>query len=354
MLPKKEASKNNRILVFFFMAAILLSAAFVQCNNPVKKVNRAFYHWKSSVRLSEHEIQVLDSLQVSTLYVKLFDVDWDDENRRPIPAAKLSAKGKEALSKYQVIPVVFITNECVQKIDSSQTKDLAEKIHELIKDICLLNQIDSITEIQIDCDWTASTREKYFSILQNIKRLNIETTLSTTIRLHQVKFIAKSGVPPVDKGLLMCYNMGNLKNPATKNSIIETEELKKYIRNLSTYPLNLDMALPLFEWKVLFRNNAYRGLIERLPDERLTSSFTSQQSNRTIILKDTLLEGYDLKKGDVLRNEKSDLEEILTVAGKINKQLKNSQVNVSLYHLDSVTLSKYTTHELESIYRSFH
>jgi hypothetical protein len=42
------------------------------------------------------------------------------------------------------------------------------------------------------------------------------------------------------------------------------------------------------------------------------------------------------------------------VAGEINNQLKNTEVSVSLYHLDSVTLNKYTTHELESIYRSFH
>ncbi|MEO6722636.1 MAG: hypothetical protein ABIN67_19860 [Ferruginibacter sp.] len=354
MWVKKGEAKNIYDHRFYLLFPILLSAAFIQCNKPVKNVHRAFYHWKSTVKLTSREMQALDSLHVNTLYVKLFDVDWDEATHQPIPAAKLSTTSKPQLSKYQIIPVVFITNECLLRIDSSQANTLANKIHKLIKDLCMLNQIDSIMEIQIDCDWTASTREKYFSILQSIKRLNTGITLSATIRLHQVKFVSKSGVPPIDKGLLMCYNMGNLKNAATKNSIIETKELKKYIGNLQYYPLPLDVALPLFEWKVLFRNNVYMGLIEALPDKTLTPSFCRQIANRTELLKDTLLQGYELKKGDVLRSEKSNIEDVLATAREINIQLKNTEVSVSLYHLDSVTLNKYTTHELESIYRSFH
>jgi hypothetical protein len=150
----------------------------------------------------------------------------------------------------------------------------------------------------------------------------------------------------------MCYNMGNLKNPATKNSIIETEELKKYLGNLSNYALPLDVALPLFDWKVLFRNNTYTGLIENLPDAVLINSFALKKENRFELLKDTLLQGYDLKKGDILRSEQSDYSEILSAAGEVNKRLKNTRPRVSLYHLDSVILNKYTLHELEAIYNS--
>ena len=66
--------------------------------------------------------------------------------------------------------------------------------------------------------------------------------LSATIRLHQLKFIGESGIPPVDKGLLMCYNMGDLHRLRISNSILETAELKKYIKQLSVYPLKLDVA----------------------------------------------------------------------------------------------------------------
>ena len=76
--------------------------------------------------------------------------------------------------------------------------------------------------------------------------------------------------------------------------------------------------------------------------------------NRYRILKDTLLQGYNLRKGDMIRNEQSDIKEVLAAAKEVSKQLKNTQLRVSLYHLDSVILSKYTTHELESIYNSLH
>jgi hypothetical protein len=148
--------------------------------------------------------------------------------------------------------------------------------------------------------------------------------------------------------------MGNLKDPATKNSILETTELKKYTGNLSNYPLPLDIALPLFNWKVLYRNNMYTGLIQNLPDAVFSNSFSTKTGNRFQILKDTLLQGYDLRKADIIRDEQSDIKEVLAAAKEISKQLKNTQLRVSLYHLDSVILSKYTTHELESIYNSLY
>jgi len=319
-----------------------------------RKIERSFYYWKSVLDLTELEKQKLDSLKVKTIYLKFFDVDWDEVAKTPAPVAKLQAARDELQEGITIIPVVFITNECIQKIDTSQVKQLAENIYSLILEIKQAIGIDSIPEIQIDCDWTAATKDKYFLLLNNTKHKTPNTKLSCTIRLHQIKYATKTGIPPVDRGLLMCYNMGNLKDPATKNSILETAELKKYIGNLSSYPLPLDIALPLFTWKVLYRNNMYTGLIQNLPEAAFSNSFSEKMDNRYRILKDTLLQGYDLRKGDMIRDEQSDIKEVLAAAKAISKQLKNTQLRVSLYHLDSVILSKYTTHELESIYNSLH
>ncbi len=326
------------------------------CNNKTepRQIEPAFYYWKSVLNITGFEKQKLDSLKVKTIYLKIFDVDWDETAKKAVPVAKLQATNGTQLKGFSVIPTVFITNESIQKIDSSQTKPLAEKIMELLKSLIAKTDFDSITEVQIDCDWTASTRDKYFDLLKNIKSLKPNAKISVTIRLHQIKFLSKTGIPPVDRGLLMCYNMGNLKDPATKNSILETAELKKYMGNLSTYPLPLDVAFPLFDWKVLYRNNIYTGLIQGLPDAAFSNSFCSKSSNRYLILKDTLLQGYDLRKGDMIRDEQSDIKEVLYAADEIGKHLKNTQLRVSLYHLDSVILSKYSTHELESIYSSLH
>lgn len=320
-------------------------------NKQSRQVEPAFYYWKSDFRMTGFEKHQLDTLQIKTLYIKFFDVDWDDATQEALPKAKISFNDSTYKS-FAIIPTVFITNECIQKIDSLQMPALAEKINTLIAQIVLTAQLVNIQEIQFDCDWTAATKEKYFLLLGSFKKLQPITPISATIRLHQIKFMGKTGVPPVDRGLLMCYNMGNLKNIATKNSIIETEELKKYTASLTTYPLSLDVALPLFNWKVLFRKNVFVGLLENLPDHALNKTFTSQKDNRFEILQDTLLYGYDLKKGDVLRDEQSDYTEILSAAGEITKRLKNTQLRVSLYHLDSLILKKYSTHELETVFNS--
>ncbi len=106
---------------------------------------------------------------------------------------------------------------------------MIKKIHqlnELNKESRLMlwiNQINKSVSIkcralQIDCDWTTKTAPKYFYFLQQIReKLDAHedggtfaslAMLSATIRLHQVKYPEKSGMPPVDKGVLMFYNMG--------------------------------------------------------------------------------------------------------------------------------------------------
>jgi hypothetical protein len=335
---------------------LMIVCALFSCNekSEPRNIEPSFYHWKSVLDISGFENRKLDSLKVKTIYLKFFDVDWDEAGSKPVPVAKTETAGRPLQGGFTIIPVVFITNDCIQKIDSSQVETLAANIYKLIIEIKLANRFDSFSEIQIDCDWTEATKEKYFRLLKNLKLQNSSHKLSATIRLHQVKFLYKTGVPPVDRGLLMCYNMGNLKNQATNNSIIETAELKKYTGNLSGYPLPLDVAFPLFSWKVLYRNNRYSGLIQNLPDTALTSSCCSKKGNRYLIIKDTLMHGYDLRKGDMIRDEQSNIREVLSAAGEINRHLKNTRLRVSLYHLDSVILSKYTTHELESIYNSLH
>jgi hypothetical protein len=169
-----------------------------------------------------------------------------------------------------------------------------------------------------------------------------------------LKYANKTGIPPVDKGLLMCYNMGNLKNPVTDNSILEAAELKKYINSLSAYPLPMDIALPLFEWKVLFRNNNYTGLIQNLPDDSLKNNSSVKQSgNRYSFTQDTNVAGYSFLANDILRDEKSNYDEVLAAAKEIAVHLKNTRPRVVFYHLDSVILKKYTSHELQNVFNCF-
>ena len=84
------------------------------------------------------------------MYLKFFDVGWDAASKLAIPIAKVKVQGNRLLVNYQIIPIFFITNETIQKIDSSRMTALADKIYRLIMDISAINHIDKISEIQID------------------------------------------------------------------------------------------------------------------------------------------------------------------------------------------------------------
>lgn len=354
-----------RLYATYLLLFVIYSVYSFSCHQKKgsRQIERSFYYWRSVLKLSGFEKQQLDSLAIKTLYIKFFDVVWDETQQQASPVAKLLIDEVSLASLRQdgtnsfffnVIPVIFITNECMQKIDSAQIQTLAENINTLTTRLIQSYSFNNIPELQFDCDWTTVTKDKYFLLLSKTKKIwkNTAIPISATIRLHQIKFMSKTGTPPVDKGLLMCYNMGNLKNVATHNSIIETKELKKYIGNISTYSLPLDVALPLFDWKVLYRNGTYAGLIQHLPTGIFTTAFATIEGNRYKIIKDTLLQGYTLKKGDEIRDEQSNYSEIMDVGCEVGKRLKNSPLRVVLYHIDSLLLSKYSIHELESIYNS--
>lgn len=275
-------------------------------------------------------------------------MEWNAEQKAPLPVAK-SIFRMQPPAGVTITPVVFLTQPPLQRSGKGQLDTLAANMANLLSSQSQNNNLPLSGEVQIDCDWTATTKEAYFYLLEALKRQPFfqKKTLSATIRLHQLKFISQNGVPPVDKGLLMCYNMGNLRHPQTKNSIIEEAELKKYINNLESYSLPLDIALPIFDWYILFEEATYKGLVRDFDPggeakNRAQIHFTS----------DTTINGYTFKKGQWLRHEKSDADVVKNCAERISKKLKRKELTVILYHLDESNLTKYTLHELQTFYHS--
>ena len=322
-----------------------------------RQIERSFYYWKTSFQLSHYEKQLLIDLQIKNLYVKFFDVAWDKAaTNQAYPVAQLYFRDSGYLSKstFNIVPTIFITNESIDKTDSTALPTLAKNIAQLTKQIIKNNNLKNISEIQIDCDWTRATASKYFYLLQLLQQLQPTIQLSATIRLHQVKFANKTGVPPVKKGMLMCYNMGNLTDVNTNNSIIDLPTQQSYMATLKNYPLPLDVALPIFEWLVLFRNGKYYGLLQQFDFAKLNGTIAEKNTNSYTILKDTIISNYIFKKGDVLRYEESTYKTILASVKLIATKLANKNCAISLYHLDTLTLKKFTAHELENIYNSMY
>ncbi len=354
-------------LLWIPAAAVLF--LFFSCRQQVnpRQINRGFYYWKSRLTVTDKEKAVLTGLKTTRLYIKFFDVNWNEESGSIQPVAKINfdslAVQQLLQQNIQFIPVVFITNESLLKIDSAASIILAQKIIQLTADIMLKQQLSPVDEFQLDCDWTVSTKKNYFLLITEVKRLmradhlsfTDSALLSATIRLHQVKYRGKSGIPEVDKGLLMCYNMGNLKNPVTKNSILDTKELKKYLSGLESYSLPLDIALPLFSWNVYFSNNTYKGIISNISKDELTFACGQWNKNMFTFSKDTVLKNIPFQKNDQLRLEESTQDELLQTATFVADHLpqKKRTVTVIFYHIDELLLYKHPQHELETLFHCF-
>ena len=355
--------KKKVIIILSFVELVF----FISCQKQPRQVNTSFYHWKTDFHLSDFEKNYCNQLKINKLYVRLFDVDWDEASHFPKPIAIVNSLEK---TDWEIIPTIFITNKTFTQLADNQVDTLAELIFETIS-LKIEGDTEGVNfnEIQIDCDWTITTRDRFFSFLKKIKTVS-QKKISATIRLHQVKFKEKTGVPPVDAGVLMAYNMGNLEDVKTQNSILDIEILKSYVSKLKNYPLKLDVALPIFSWGVVVRDGEVVKLINNLTKNELQLTpqyFIEKKNNHFEVLKNTYLKGFYLYKDDEIRIENTTQStdsiqgNILEKAADVIAQNivrgdsfgNNQLLTIIFYHLDSVTLQRIRYEELENIAHRF-
>ncbi len=330
-------------LLFFFLAS---------CTSTKKEITPAFYHWQTNFSLTQSEKDYLQNLSIKKLYVKFFDVDWNGKMQEPLPVAEVILDTTD-LGSIEIIPTIFITNRSLKNYPLEKMELLGENILEKIFSIK-----KDVQEIQIDCDWSETTEEKYFRLLRFFKK-EIQTKniqLSATIRLHQIKYFKRTGVPPVDRGMLMFYNVDDVKDYKTKNSIIDLEVAKQYFFNFENYPLELDVALPIFSWGVLYRGGGMMKLINNLRAEDLRDDSFFLQTDETHfeVIKSTYLHGRYLYEGDIIRLEMVPLETLQRSAELLKSKIENPNVTISFYHLDTTTIKHYPYESLEEVIDAFY
>ncbi|MBX2872478.1 MAG: hypothetical protein KTR30_10275 [Saprospiraceae bacterium] len=236
-------------------------------------------------------------------------------------------------------------------------KQLAQRLHQLIEKLSQQLGSPVIPEIQIDCDWSQQTRNSYFLLLHTLKNqyLRTDQLLSATIRLHQLKYPDQTGIPPVDRGMLMFYNMGEVTQWSEPNSILNLEIAAQYISPASPYPIPLDLALPLFRWGVLFRDGQMIRLINELGLEQLqdTSRFAWIDNTHVQVIKSTYLNGYYLYKGDQFRLEVSELADLQKAVEMLKSYFPRKSFTLAYYHLDMPILRRFPYEALSSLAEQF-
>ncbi|WP_367392771.1 hypothetical protein [Lewinella sp. LCG006] len=326
---------------------LLLLCLLSACTPEPTQIEPAFYHWQTQMEVDNIEQHYLQEINARRLYVKFFDVAWQDGNNEAVPQATLERRGE--WTDYDIVPTVFITNETMVKLAAAKREDLAERI---------LQKIASRwpglepREIQLDCDWTEGSRDAYFQLLKLVReRLPATTKLSVTLRLHQYRYPEKTGVPPADRAMLMFYNMGDLTDWQEPNSILNLEKARPYLKTTTPYPLPLDLALPIFNWGVLFREGKMIKLLPGLTAKSLAAigakSLIREDGERFEITKSTYLEGYYLYRGDQLRLETIRPQQLIDAARLLRSVATSKDAYLSFYHLDSALLSQFSVEDLQ-------
>lgn len=333
---------------YLFLIFLLLSA----CHQA--EIQPAFYHWKTNLDIGNVEETYLTETGTQRLYIRLFDVKYNEEKKKAIPVASINVRQLPQKVK-EWVPVVFITNRTFVEINENEVQALADSVGTYMQKTMKDWEETRIPEWQFDCDWTKSTKSKFFSFLEKIKKYTNNKTLSATIRLHQIKFRETTGVPPVDRGMLMFYNMGTLKDEKEVNSILNLDIGKQYIGQLKNYPLKLDLALPLFSWGVVKRKGRILHLINNLQEETLNDSLKYEviEEKQYKVKESHYISGYYLYKNDLIRLERIELDLLNATVELLKNKLPSNDKFITFYHLDSKIIKAFPYENIQNLVDSF-
>lgn len=324
------------------MALLLLCSCGRADKAQTPSAQRGVYHWKTTYNPTDWEKEWMKRHGVGKLYVKLFDVESGDKAGEPdwkmVPVATTVFK-QMLPNDIEVVPVVYITVDAIRALDVDYydwgDKELyAKLIVKRIDDMMAEHYDGTIREVQLDCDWTQQTEYAYFLLADKVKNLlhDRDIILSGTLRFHQLREVQYptkvdwrgADSIPFDRCLLMCYNTGRLQDINTKNSILDFDDVKPYLKQYQCDSLpRTDVAYPTYGWGVQFDDS---GCFERLVNSHSMSMSATEN----------------------MREEWGDPREIRKTKDAL--PVLDSIHTTILYHLDSFNLSTYSYEDIEAFY----
>lgn len=333
-----------------------------------KTITRSYYFWRNTNEIQPSEKAFLQQHGVKKLYIKYMDIDWNDIHQAHPSIIGWYHNMAYDISKVQVtaVPVIFITNKTFQHTDSADIPLLATRI--LRKCIPGFDSLATPvkdggyqylqpTEIQFDCDWSASTKPRYFFFLHCIRnQLGARKIIvSATIRLHQYKYPERTGIPPVDRGMLMVYNISKVTDYSPVNSIYDNEKAKAYFTESRKYKLPLDIALPAYSWGIFFRRGRFYMIENGLTADTLRkSTFLRRTSdNFYTVTTDTVFCNLYLRPGDEIKMEQVDEATLLQAAQLAGKAINTTGFSVALFELSQHEIKNYRHETVDQVYSGF-
>lgn len=324
---------------------------------------KSIYYWKTNYAKSNYqtdESTFLTQHQIKKIYLKMLDVDYNEAaGIFPVSKTALDYFAEPSTDSCNYIPVIYMSNEVLKHLNKDNYDIFANKfISHALRIYTYTRVLPS--EIQIDCDWTKGTKDAYFNLLLAMKKIAPQFTYSVTLRLYPYKYSDELGVPPVNRVMLMLYNMENAKIFNNENSLFNANEARKYLKR-KAYPLPMDVALPVFSWTLVFRNqkflNVYTdNIISKLSNQEVEGEpeFTLAEikQNKFLVEKSTRsgYNNYSIKVGDILKVESCGENELKQAKILLNYLPLTEQSTIALFDLDLNELNKLSYEQIETAY----
>ena len=337
---------RNRVTYLLLVALVLLGCSRRQ-PAAVSDPRPSVYYWRTALQLDSTERDFVAQHHIGRAYVRYFDVVMRDG--KPMPNATLSFDDTLPTG-VEVVPTIFIVENCLRH-------DLSGLADKLVRRVLQMNEtrdIAGVKQVQIDCDWTRQSMPACFALLREVRDLlhGHGMTLSATIRLHQLSMPA----PPVDEGVLMVYNTGDMRVRNGRNPILDYRDVYPYLSQLRDYDLPLCAAYPVFGWRLLFRGTTFKAIVYDTPLADSTLYRRVDDQNYVVVGHSTLVESNSnatdevhLDPGDSLHIGRPDAASILRVAQALEKERPGINSQVVIYHLDNQHLNHYNDQFYETL-----
>ena len=300
------------------------------CSSSVKETSVSIYWWKNNVEITDEMLQFNQTNNIQKVYCKVADFRYNHLQKIieiPLIHERLS------IEKQDVIPVLYIENDVFKHFSEHH---IFNKFQETIDKLKQRNIISELTHIQIDCDWTISTKDRYFQFLNKIKS-SIEV-VGVTLRLHQVKYYKTTGVPNVDYGVLMIYNLSSVADFEVQNSIYDYNLALSYLKGyLYNYPMEIKAALPAFSWAANFHHERLSNILNAITFEELLENKNLIQltDNRFVSTKAHYINAIPISKHDVIRYEEPDVESLKQLLNFLKNEVNQEKLEVIFFSLNA-------------------
>ena len=295
---------------------------------PHKKISIGVYDWETQAVWTAERNRYMAESEMKKLYRKCLETDGSDFIYTQING--------NLPTTIAIVPVIRLNSDYFLHI----TEPIAIQASRLFQEIVQFQnkyQIQAITEIQVDFDYTAKNREIYFSLLKSLKIVS-KDKITITLNLEKIK--EKQYLPPVDGAMLMLYDFGG--DALGAPTIFNEGRLFSYQEALKNYSMPLSFAVATFSRTSLVRNHTVVATLHLdatiLRDD---AHVVFSGNNRYEVIRTFDMQGIHLQQGDILVCDEATAETITRSMAFIQSATHQEKIEIAFFSISNQMMEQF-------------